>query len=424
MENVIDVLKERGFIDAETDPNLRQMAEKSIKVYCGFDPTADSLHLGNLVGIIGLGWFQKFGHTPVALVGGATGMIGDPGGKSMERPLLSSETIEFNLSGIRKNLESILHQGKVPPIVVNNLDWFKNFSFVDFLRNVGKFFRLGPMLAKDSVKTRLESDEGMSFTEFSYQVLQGYDFLHLYQKHQIILQIGGSDQWGNITAGVELVRKMLGESVYGLTFPLLLKSDGQKFGKSEKGAVWLSAEKLSPYEFYQFLFRTSDADVIRCLKMLTYVSMDEIRILEKQMQESEYLPNTAQKRLASEVTRLVHGEEALQVALKVTEAAAPGQEAALDAMSLDILAQDMSSSILNLEDVIGSDLINLLVKVELVKSKSEAKRLLENRGIYLNNERIEEVTRLIVPEDLLDGRLLLLAAGKKNKKIIRIIKKS
>lgn len=417
MENVIDALKERGFIDSETSPELREMATKPMKVYCGFDPTADSLHLGNLVGIIGLAWFQKFGHTPIALVGGATGMIGDPGGKSVERPLLTPEALACNLNGIRKNLESILRQ---KTLVVNNFDWFKNFSFLDFLRDVGRHFRMGPMLTKDSVRQRLESEEGLSFTEFSYQVLQGYDFLHLYQNHQVTLQIGGSDQWGNITAGVELVRKRLGDSVFGLTFPLLLKSDGQKFGKSEKGAVWLSSEKLSPYEFYQFLFRTPDADVIRCLKMLTFLPMDEIRRLEQEMGKEDYVPNTAQKRLASEVTTLVHGEEALKIALDVTEKAAPGHGTVLNAENLEKISHNMPSSIFSKEEVVGIDLISLLVKAELTSSRGEAKKLILNRGVYLNDERIEEVTRLINTADLIDGRLLLLAAGKKNKKIIKI----
>jgi tyrosyl-tRNA synthetase len=420
MNNVIDVLRERGFIDAETSPDLRQMTEKPIKVYCGFDPTADSLHLGNFVGIMGLAWFQRMGHTPVALVGGATGMIGDPSGKSAERQFLTADDIATNLQGIRKDLEAVLHQGPTPPVFVNNLDWYKNFSIIDFLRDVGKFFRVGPMLAKDSVKKRLESEDGMSFTEFSYQVLQGYDFLHLYQEKQVVLQIGGSDQWGNITAGVEVVRKVLGKPVFGLTFPLLLKSDGQKFGKSEKGAVWLSPDKLSPYEFYQFLFRTSDADVVRCLKMLTFLPMDEIRKLEAQMNAADYIPNTLQKRLAEEVTRVVHGEIALQTALKVTLAAAPGLDTVLNADDLERISADMPSSQFAKAEVVGLSLIDLLVKAELLKSKSEARRMLENGGVYLNNEKMTDNTRLISPNDLLDGRLLLLAVGKKNKKIIRI----
>lgn len=420
MENVIDVLRERGFIDAETSPELRQMTEKPIKVYCGFDPTADSLHLGNFVGIMGLAWFQRMGHTPVALVGGATGMIGDPSGRSLERQFLTAENIETNLQGIRKDLEAVLHQGPTPPVFVNNLDWYKDFSIIDFLRDVGKFFRVGPMLAKDSVRKRLDSEDGMSFTEFTYQVLQGYDFLHLYQEKQVVLQIGGSDQWGNITAGVEVVRKVLGKSVFGLTFPLLLKSDGQKYGKSEKGAVWLSAEKLSPYEFYQFLFRTADADVVRCLKMLTFLPMDEIRALEAQMKSADYVPNTLQRRLAEEVTRVVHGEEALKTALKVTLAAAPGLDTVLNADDLERISSDMPSSQLPKAEVVGFTLVDLLVKSELLKSKSEARRMLENGGVYLNNEKMAEITRIISANDLLDGRLLLLAVGKKNKKIIRI----
>lgn len=421
MENVIDVLRERGFIDAETSPDLRQITEKPIKVYCGFDPTADSLHLGNFVGIMGLAWFQRMGHTPVALVGGATGMIGDPSGRSAERQFLTTDDIATNLQGIKKDLEKILHQGGVPPVFVNNLDWYKKLSIVDFLRDIGKFFRVGPMLAKDSVKKRLESEDGMSFTEFSYQVLQGYDFLHLYKDNQVVLQIGGSDQWGNITAGVEVVRKVLGKPVFGLTFPLLLKSDGQKFGKSEKGAVWLSPDKLSPYEFYQFLFRTADADVVRCLKILTFLPMDEIRTLEVQMNSADYVPNTLQKRLAEEVTRIVHGEEALQIALKVTLAAAPGLDTVLNADDLERISSDMPSSNLAKDEVLGFTLIDLLVKTELLKSKSEARRMLENGGVYLNNEKMSDNTRTISPDDLLDGRLMLLAVGKKNKKIIRIL---
>lgn len=422
MENVIDVLKERGFIDAETSPELRQMAEKPLRVYCGFDPSADSLHLGNLVGIMGLAWFQRYGHTPVAIVGGATGMIGDPSGKSAERQLLTPDIIEQNLKGIRKNLEAILHLGPTPPVLLNNLDWFKHFSFIDFLRDVGKFFRVGPMLAKESVKNRLDSEEGMSFTEFSYQLLQGYDFLHLYEKHGVTVQIGGSDQWGNITAGVELVRKVLGESVFGLTFPLLVKSDGQKFGKSESGAVWLSSEKLSPYAFYQFLFRTPDADVVKCLKMLTFIPISEIRALEESMQAPGYVPNTLQKRLASEVTKLVHGKEALEVALKVTDAAAPGSDTILDTASLEEIAKDMPSCELLQKEVLGVSLVNVLVASKAVGSKSEARRKIEGGGIYLNNERINDSERVLASTDLLDGRLLLLSIGKRNKILVRVQK--
>ena len=251
MPNVIDLLEQRGFIDAMTAQDMSAIANQPLKVYCGFDPTGDSLHLGNLVSIMGLAWFQRCGHTPVALVGGATGLIGDPSGKSHERPVLDEATIRLNLTGIERDLRSVLDfsPGKNQALLVNNLDWYRDVSFITFLRDIGRHFRLGPMLAKESVKTRVQSEEGMSYTEFSYQLLQGYDFYHLYKNEGVNVQLGGSDQWGNITAGTELVRKLSGDSVYGVTFPLLTRSDGKKFGKSEQGAIWLSPEKLSPYQF-------------------------------------------------------------------------------------------------------------------------------------------------------------------------------
>lgn len=420
MQNVIDLLKMRGFIESESGEGLRKLVDSPIKVYCGFDPTADSLHLGNLVGIMGLAWFQRCGHTPIAIVGGATGMIGDPSGKSSERQLLTPTVIEQNLRGIRKNLETILRAGPVPPLILNNFEWFKNFAFVDFLRDVGKFFRIGPMLAKESVKKRFESEEGMSFTEFSYQLLQAYDFLYLLENHGVELQMGGSDQWGNITAGIELIRKVKGESVHGLTFPLIVGSDGQKFGKSEKGAIWLSPEKLSVYEFYQYLFRTSDADVVKLLRMLTFLPMDEIHAIEKEMSEKGYRPNTAQKKLAEEVTRIVHGDDALAVALKVTEAAAPGSNTVLDASALEQIAQDMPSRTFPLAEVDGQRLVDLIVKGGLLESKSEVRRMIKNGGVYLNNQQIADEEKRIELSDLIEGRLCLLAVGKKNKMLIRI----
>ena len=422
MANVIDALKERGFIEALTSEDIRQLTEQPIRIYCGFDPTADSLHLGNLVAIMGLAWFQRFGHTPVAIVGGATGMIGDPAGKSAARQLLDEKTIENNLQGIKKNLETILdfHHPVVPSILLNNFDWYKNFSFIQFLRDIGSLFRVGPMLAKDSVRLRLQSEEGMSFTELSYQILQGYDFLHLYQNYGVVAEIGGSDQWGNITSGTELVRRVLGKPAYGITFPLLTRSDGQKFGKSEKGAIWLSSEKLSSYEFYQYLVRVEDADVIRLMRMLTFLDMEEIRRYEKQMQKPDYIPRTVQKRLAEEVTRLVHGEEGLQTAIRVTAGIAPGSQAKLDATVLENLAADMPSCRLTLEQVIHVKLIDLLVEIGLQSSKGEARRLIRNGGVYINNEKIEDENYAVDNNVLIDNRLMLVAAGKKNKMLIRI----
>lgn len=422
MRNVIEILQERGFIEAMTSPELIKMAASPMKVYCGFDPSADSLHLGNMVAIMGLAWFKKCGHTVHAIVGGATGMIGDPSGKSAERQLLDEAAIQTNLVGIKANIETILEsilEGP-EPIFLNNFDWFKKFSYIDFLRDVGKFFRVGPMLAKDSVKSRMNSDEGMSYTEFSYQVLQGYDFLHLYQNHGVSIQLGGSDQWGNITAGTDLIRKVTGEGAFGITFPLMTRSDGQKFGKSEKGAIWLSPTKLSAYEFYQYLIRIADADVIKLMRMLTFMEMDEICRYEQMMKAADYAPNTAQKRLAEEVTRLVHGQEGLEKALKVTQGAAPGSETVLDASVLESLAADMPNCTLPLQDVAEGKLVDLLVKTGLQSSKGEARRLIKNGGVYLNNEKIVDENYSLSSSSLVEGRLLLLAAGKKNKMIVRV----
>jgi tyrosyl-tRNA synthetase len=422
MSNVIDVLQERGFIDALSSEELRAAANKPMKVYCGFDPTSDSLHLGSMVAMMGLAWFQRFGHTPVAIVGGATGMIGDPSGKSSERQLLDENTLQVNLLGIKKNLEAFLDFSDQPnkPVILNNYDWFKEFSFIDFLRDIGKFFRVGPMLAKDSVKARLNSEEGMSFTEFSYQLLQGYDFLYLFEQKGVSVQLGGSDQWGNITAGIDLIRKVKGESAFGVTFPLLVRSDGQKFGKSEKGAIWLSPDKLSPYEFYQYLIRVSDADVINLMRLLTFMDMSEIRQYEKLMKSPEYIPNIAQKRLAEEVTRIVHGDEGVQTAIKVTNAAAPGAATKLDASTLESIAGDMPSHKLPLNEVVNMKLIDLMAKVGVQTSKSEARRLIRNGGVAINNKKVDDENHVISEDQLIEKRLLLIAVGKKTKVLIRI----
>lgn len=281
MENIVKQLKSRGFIDAVSAEELLT-TDKPLTVYCGFDPSADTLHVGNLVPIMGLAWFKKAGHKVVALVGGATGMIGDPSGKSQERNLLDEETIQKNLVGISKNLRQILGDDVT---IVNNYDWFKGISFISFLRDVGKYFRMGPMLSKDSVKGRMNSEDGMSFTEFCYQTLQGYDYLHLYENFKVNVQIGGSDQWGNITAGTDLIRKVKGEEAYGITFPLLLKTDGTKFGKSEKGAIWLNPDRVSPYEFYQYFIRVEDQDVIKLMKMLTFMPLEEIQGYEEKLKK-------------------------------------------------------------------------------------------------------------------------------------------
>jgi tyrosyl-tRNA synthetase len=422
-KSLIDVLKERGFIDSTTSEDIDKICQNPVRVYCGFDPTCDSLHLGNFIPIMGLAWFQRYGHTPVVIVGGATGMIGDPSGKSTERQLLDEQTIDKNLAGIKKNLETILDttQDNTKPIFLNNYEWFKKFSYLDFLRDVGKNFRMGVMLSKDSVKNRLNSEDGMSFTEFSYQTLQGYDFLHLFDNYKVTLQMGGSDQWGNILAGTELIKKVRGATVHGITFPLLTRSDGQKFGKSEKGAIWLSPDKLSPYEFYQYLYRVADADVIKLLKVLTFIDMKEIHEYEKMLKDPSSHPNVAQKRLAEEVTRIVHGEEGLQKALRATEAAAPGSNTILNAESLESIAGDMPSKELPLSEVVDNKVLDVLVKVGLQPSKGDARKLIRNGGVSINNEKVVDENAILTRDFLIDGRLVLLAVGKKNKLLIRIL---
>eukprot|EP01024_Parvocaulis_polyphysoides_P013435 TRINITY_DN1524_c0_g3_i1.p1 TRINITY_DN1524_c0_g3~~TRINITY_DN1524_c0_g3_i1.p1 ORF type:complete len:464 (-),score=78.57 TRINITY_DN1524_c0_g3_i1:169-1560(-) len=421
-ENVVNTLKERGLVQDVTNEKLIEVVEHSkIGVYCGFDPTADSLHLGNLLGIIVLSWFQRHGHQTVALVGGATGRVGDPSGKSTERPVLQEEQIEKNIQGIKQVLTTILGEDVK---VMNNLDWFGSMEFLTFLRKVGRFARVGTMIAKDSVKSRLEAtDGGMSFTEFTYQLLQGYDFVHLSSNHNIQVQIGGSDQWGNITAGTDLNRKILGEDAkdcFGLTFPLLLDSEGKKFGKSEGGAVWLSSDKLSSYKFYQYLFKTSDEDVVRFLKMLTFLPLQQIQEIEQQMGQSDYIPNTAQKVLAEEVTRFVHGDQALEQAIKITQALQPGAETQLDVYSLQQIAGDAPCSNLSVTEFVGVPIADVMATIGLQKSKGAARRLIKGGGVYLNNEKIQDEGYVLSDGDLIEDKLALLAAGKKNKMLVRM----
>ncbi|MGD0664354.1 MAG: tyrosine--tRNA ligase [Rhabdochlamydiaceae bacterium] len=415
--NIIDCLKERGLVEAVTSEELKTVCEKPIKLYIGFDPTADSLHLGSLVGIMVLKWFQKFGHTPVVVLGGATGRIGDPSGKSTERVLLDAETIEKNIVGIAKHFHRILHN----PTIVNNDSWFAKYSFVDFLRDIGKHFRVNIMLTKEMVKTRLESDEGISFTEFSYQLLQAYDFYHLYQEG-VVLEGGGSDQWGNITAGVELVRKLLGQTAYGITYPLLTRSDGKKFGKTEGGAIWLSADRTSPYDLYQYLYRMPDADVIKLMRMLTMIEMEEIRKWEKAMKESGYVPNSAQKRLAEELVTLLHGQEALASAQRATEAVAPGHQTELSVEVFRQMMKDLPFVELSKSDVIDKKYADIAVLCGLVVSKGEATRLVAQGGAYLNNDRVEDPQLKFNDSHLIGGEFMLFAAGKKKKILIYLPK--
>ncbi|XP_060172141.1 tyrosine--tRNA ligase, chloroplastic/mitochondrial [Lycium barbarum] len=437
--NILHILEQRGLLESVTSDSLRDPNLGPLKVYCGFDPTAESLHLGNLLGLIVLSWFLRCGHNAVALIGGATGRVGDPSGKSLERPELDLVTLEKNVNGISVIISKILgctqgvceNASKVE--ILNNYDWWKDVKFLEFLRNVGRFARVGTMMSKESVKKRLEnSEQGMSYAEFTYQLLQGYDFVHLYENEGVNVQIGGSDQWGNITAGTDLIRRILGKSsengnvgnvpvVFGVTFPLLLKSDGTKFGKSEDGAIWLSPSLLSPYKFYQYFFSVSDDDVVRFLKILTFLSIEEIDELEKDMGKPGYVPNTAQRRLAEEVTRFVHGQEGLEEALKATEALKPGNsDTKLDWKTIEGIAADVPSCSMNYDQVLNIPVLDLYVSSGLLESKSAARRMLKQGGLYLNNAKVDSESKKIEADDVVDDKVILLSAGKKNKMVVRI----
>ncbi len=414
MTTVLDFLEKRQFIDQITHPELRAALKKPISLYYGIDPTADSLHIGNLVGLIQLMHFAKFGHRPVILLGGATGLIGDPSGKDKERPLLTPEQVLINVKNIKKIIQKFLPSDdpKTAPIYVNNIDWYQKMNVIEFLRGVGKQFRVGSMMGKESVRSRLNSEEGMSYTEFSYQILQGYDFFHLLKEENVVLQIGGSDQYGNITAGCEVVRRMGEGPVYGLTYPLLTRSDGKKFGKSEKGAIWIDEEHLSPFEFYQYLFRTPDDDVIRFMQALTLLDVDVITGMKNSMASSSYEVNSAQRLFAEEVTKLVHGEEGLKKALQATQAVAPGS-LNFSEENLSQVVDDMPSAQLLQKDVIGATFIDIAVKSGLLNSKGEARRLIQNGGAYVNGNKIEDVNFIFEQKHVLKNKFTVLSAGKK-----------
>jgi tyrosyl-tRNA synthetase len=319
------------------------------------------------------------------------------------------------VAALRSQFENVLG-GSVQ--IVDNYEWLGNLSLLDFLRDAGKYFRVGVMMAKDSVKQRLQSEEGISFTEFSYQALQGYDFYHLFKQKGVELQLGGSDQWGNLTAGLDLIRKIEGKSAYALTWPLLTRSDGKKFGKSEGGAVWLDEKKFSPYQFYQYLIGIPDADVIKMLKMLTFMPLEEIAELEKSMALSSYAPNTAQKKLAEELTKLIHGEEGLKRALMATQGAAPGAQTELSVEVLTEISKEIPHVSLPGSSIEGVRLVDLFVQLGLSSSKSEAQRLIQSGGAYLNNQKLEDPHRKATSSDLIGGRFILLSAGKKKKGLI------
>ncbi len=418
--HILDELQWRGLVEQVAGPDLREHLASPRVVYAGFDPTADSLHVGSFIPLMTLRRFQKAGHRPIALIGGATGMIGDPSGKSEERVLLSEEVLRKNVAGIERQLQRFLDfSGDRGAILVNNYDWMKEFSFLQFLRDVGKHAPLGMMLAKESVKARLESESGLSYTEFSYMLLQGYDFVHLARTHQCTVQLGGTDQWGNITVGIDLARRLDGIQLYGLTGPLLTRADGVKMGKTERGAVWLDPEKTSPYAFYQYWINVADEDVGRCLRYLTELDQEAIAQLDASRAEAPHL-RESQKKLAEELTRVVHGESGLAAARHATEIFFGAEIEDLDDQALADIFADVPSSQLpkaRLEE--GLPLIDALVEAGLCQSKGEARRTIQQGGAYVNNVRRTDLETILRPSDLASESMLVLRKGKKKYALLR-----
>ncbi|MBO7166162.1 MAG: tyrosine--tRNA ligase [Kiritimatiellae bacterium] len=418
---LFEELEARGLVDAVTDPEISKMLETPQTIYCGFDPSANSLQAGNLVSILVLKRLQMKGHKIIALVGGATGLIGDPSGKSAERNMLSVEQVAENIKGIRANLETVLDfDGPNAAILVNNYDWYKNISAIEFLRDIGVNFRVPQMLSKESVKKRLEASEGaLTFTEFSYQILQGNDFLHLFDNYNCTMEIGGADQWGNITAGTDLVHRMRGKTVFGLTFPLLLDSSGKKFGKSEGNAMFLSAEKTSIYDWYQFFLRSPDEDVIRYLKVFSLKSLEEIAELEAQMKANPEA-RIPQKALAEELTLLIHGEEGLKTAQTATNVLFGGSVKGLSAAQLESIFKDVKSAELPKEEVIGKNVFAAAATAKMFASNGEARRMTQQGGLSLNSEKVT-LESVLSEDDFIDGKVAVLRSGKKNYFLLKLV---
>ena len=431
MKNFIEELRWRGMIQDIMPETEQHLMEGLRAAYVGIDPTADSLHIGHLVGVMMLRHFQNCGHKPYALVGGATGMIGDPSGKSAERNLLTEEVLAHNIKGIQKQLAKFLDFESEAPNraeLVNNYDWMKEFSFLSFIRDIGKHITVNYMMAKDSVKKRFDPNEntdGMSFTEFSYQLLQGYDFLHLYRQKGLTLQMGGSDQWGNITTGTELIRRIAGGKAYALTCPLITKADGTKFGKSEGGNVWLDAEKTSPYKFYQYWINVSDEDAQRYIKIFTMLSREEIEQLISEHQAAPHL-RVLQNKLAEELTVLVHGGEELQKVQKASQILFGNSTSddlrQLDAKTfLEVFDGVPQAEVTRAEIAAGLDMIAALsAKTGFIASNSEARRALKEKSIAVNKEKVEE-SYIIAEKDIIDDKFVLLQRGKKNYFVIVIV---
>ncbi|MFN4315888.1 MAG: tyrosine--tRNA ligase [Chitinophagaceae bacterium] len=424
--NLIEELRWRGMIQDEMAGTAEQLDREMTTGYIGFDPTAESLHIGSLVPILLLVHLQRAGHKPVALVGGATGMIGDPSGKSQERNLLDEQTLQRNVDGIRSQLARYLNFDSSLPNaaeMVNNFDWFREISFIDFLRDTGKHITINYMMAKESVKKRIQSEVGLSYTEFAYQLMQGYDFYWLYSNKNCKLQMGGSDQWGNITTGTELIRRKAGGEAFAFTCPLIKKADGTKFGKTEQGNVWLDPERTSPYQFYQFWLNASDEDAKGWVRIFTFLPKTEIDAL---LQDHETDPGKRllQKKLAEEVTRFVHGDEQLQMAIETTQKLFANQSAAAESLSVeDLEGMEGVVKIDFPKNKISSeiDIVSFLAECGVTGSKGEARKLVQGGGISINRKKVETVDLKINDGLLLHGEYLLVQKGKKNYYLVKAV---
>lgn len=425
MSGLFEDLKWRGLVhqvtDAEFVPGWLETGSRV--VYAGFDPTADSLHVGSLLPLLMLRRFQKAGHRPIALVGGATGMIGDPSGKSDERNLLSVEVLRHNVDCLAKQMSQFLDLTDGKAKLLNNFDWMGKFSYLEFLRDVGKHFPVNVMLAKDSVRSRIERDDaGISYTEFSYMLLQAYDFVHLSDQHACELQIGGSDQWGNITAGIDLGRRMRSRQLYGMTNPLLLKSDGSKMGKTEKGAIYLSAARTIPYHFYQYWINVADADAGTCLRFLTELSREEIESLDASRSEAPH-KRESQKRLAEALTLLVHGESGLTAARRATDVFFGGEiQADMTSEELLSIFSDVPSKAIAKSSLEGDGLAltSALCEVKLSNSQGEARRSVEQGGVYVNNQKQSDIKAKLTTTSLIGGQFIVLRNGRRKYAILRL----
>jgi len=421
--NLIEELKWRGMIQDIMPGTEEQLKKESTAGYIGFDPTSDSLHIGSLVPILLLVHLQKAGHKPVALVGGATGMVGDPSGKSEERNLLDETTLNHNLAGVKKQLEKFLDFNPSLPNkaeMVNNYDWFKNMSFLTFIRDVGKHITVNYMSAKDSVKKRLEGENGMSFTEFTYQLVQGYDFYWLYANKNCKLQMGGSDQWGNITTGTELIRRKSGGEAFAFTCPLLTKADGGKFGKTEKGNVWLDPEKTTPYQFYQFWLNAADTDAEKWIKIFTFLTREEVSALGARHQLDPGA-RLLQKTLARHVTTFVHGEEGYRKALADTEKMFANASAPAESLSEEDLQSLEGVERFNYSAAqLGVDVVSFLAESGIIASKGEARKLIQGGGISINRRKVEDAKLPVDASLLLHGKYLLVQKGKKNYYLVTV----